>query len=247
VVLGALRRHGVALLAAALVTLGFALLYVGLSPDTSAAAGWCCWEEEDETHRDETHFQREEEEHHEERTTRILKIHFKQWGAVNVIDQEGPLDNFESWCETDAVRPCWWRVPKTDSVLITPHPAPGTTFTGWEGVCSGTAPCELEMSEDREVIAGFIDQTPPPPPKIVTPAQGEVVHLPPRKGVVVYFGGDEGTRTFLCRLDTSDYRVCWGPWTTRHLKAGPHTIRVKARDGAGNTSTPTTRRFTVVN
>jgi hypothetical protein len=244
-IFGALRRHGLTLLLAMVGAVSVSLVWGYAAPATAEACP-SCWAEE-EQHNDETYFEDEEEERHEEDTTRILKIHFEQWGAVEVIDQDRSLDNFESWCETGPLYPCWWRVPKTDSVLITPRPAVGTTFTGWEGACSGTAPCELEMSEDREVIAGFIDQTPPPPPTIVTPAKDEVVHLAPREGVVVHFGGKEGTRTLLCRLDTSDYRVCWSPWTTRHLKAGPHTVRVKARDEAGNTSAPTTRRFTVVN
>ena len=44
----------------------------------------------------------------------------------------------------------------TDSVELTAAPAAGYAFTGWSGDCSGTATCELDMTEDRDVTATFV-------------------------------------------------------------------------------------------
>ncbi len=54
------------------------------------------------------------------------------------------------------------------SVTLTATPAPGHTFTGWSGPCSGTGPCTVTMTQDRSVTAGF-----EPPPPGGNPAIGE--------------------------------------------------------------------------
>jgi uncharacterized repeat protein (TIGR02543 family) len=41
------------------------------------------------------------------------------------------------------------------AVTLTPVAAPGSTFTGWSGVCTGTATCEVTMTEARSVTATF--------------------------------------------------------------------------------------------
>lgn len=248
VFLRALRRHGLTLLLATLGAVGASFAWAHVPPSAADECSFGCWEEEDEAHRDETIREWDEEEWHEEYTNRTLKFEFKGAGEVKVDDADGELEN--SWCGSYALYGgCWLHIPVNHSVLLTPVPPPGTIFTGWEGACSGTAACELTMSEERKVTVNFLDQGPPLVPTITTPAKDAVVQQPPGSGVVVHFNhsGDAYTWQFLCRLNTSDYRVCTSPWTTRHLKAGPNTVRVKARDAAGNTSTPVTRRFTVVN
>jgi hypothetical protein len=40
-------------------------------------------------------------------------------------------------------------------VTLTAKAAPGSTFVGWKGACSGTGPCELTMSAARHVSATF--------------------------------------------------------------------------------------------
>ncbi len=40
-------------------------------------------------------------------------------------------------------------------VILTPTPAVGSTFTGWTGACTGSGPCEVTMSEAKEVEAEF--------------------------------------------------------------------------------------------
>ena len=41
------------------------------------------------------------------------------------------------------------------SVTLTANPAAGSTFIGWGGACSGTAPCNLTISGPTTVTAGF--------------------------------------------------------------------------------------------
>jgi hypothetical protein len=41
-------------------------------------------------------------------------------------------------------------------VTLTPTPAPGSTFTGWSGACSGTGPCLVKMNSPKSVTASFV-------------------------------------------------------------------------------------------
>lgn len=44
-------------------------------------------------------------------------------------------------------------------VTLTAVQAPGSVFSGWSGACSGTGPCQLTMSQARQVTAGFASTT----------------------------------------------------------------------------------------
>lgn len=41
---------------------------------------------------------------------------------------------------------------------LTPIPADGFFFEGWEGACSGTGPCTIILDSDQEVTASFVEQ-----------------------------------------------------------------------------------------
>ena len=41
-------------------------------------------------------------------------------------------------------------------VTLTPTPAPGSTFVGWSGDCTGTGPCIVAMTQPRSVTATFL-------------------------------------------------------------------------------------------
>jgi Subtilase family len=76
------------------------------------------------------------------------------------------------------------------------------------------------------------------PPKVIRTRQ--------RTAKAVFrFGADESGVTFLCRVDRAPFRTC-KPRLERRFRLGPHVVRVKARDAAGNVdSTPVLYRFTV--
>jgi glucose/arabinose dehydrogenase len=52
-----------------------------------------------------------------------------------------------------------------NAVALTPAPAPGWRFAGWEGACSGLGQCAPVVDRERDVTATFVPlSTPPPPP-----------------------------------------------------------------------------------
>jgi hypothetical protein len=52
--------------------------------------------------------------------------------------------------------------------------------------------------------------------------------------------------TFECSIDGEAFSACTSPFTTRRLRGGPHTFRVRARDAAGNVDpTPATFDFRI--
>jgi len=62
---------------------------------------------------------------------------------------------------------------------------------------------------------------------------------------VFHFGSNESGVAFLCKIDRRRFRAC-RPRTVRRFGLGPHVLRVKARDAAGNTDpTPAIFRFRV--
>jgi Divergent InlB B-repeat domain len=128
---------------------------------------------------------------------------------------------------------------------------PGQTFMGWTGSCSGTGACDMTMDGDHSVGASFQDNTPPAPPTITVPTQGQQIELDSGDQVFVGFNnsGDSSAVAFLCRVDvnaSSGAIGCNSPWATGPLSAGPHTIYVWARDASNNLSAPAARGFEVV-
>ncbi|QPD02979.1 MAG: hypothetical protein Nkreftii_000753 [Candidatus Nitrospira kreftii] len=57
---------------------------------------------------------------------------------------------------------CDGQFPQGSTVNLTATPDPASVFTGWNGDCSGTAPCSL--TQDATVTATFNMATPPPAP-----------------------------------------------------------------------------------
>jgi hypothetical protein len=50
---------------------------------------------------------------------------------------------------------CSAEFDQAEPVTLTPHPAPGSIFTGWSVDCSGTTSCTVTMDQDRTVGATF--------------------------------------------------------------------------------------------
>ncbi len=51
------------------------------------------------------------------------------------------------------------------AVVLAAAPAVGSSFGGWSGACSGSAPCALTMDADKQATATFNSSPPPPPPQ----------------------------------------------------------------------------------
>lgn len=113
-----------------------------------------------------------------------------------------------------------------------PNPQPQLPSNSGSGPGTGQGP------------SGAVDRTPPStffrlrPPRVLLTANFTAK-------AVFRFGSNESGVSFLCKLDRAAYRLC-GTRTVRRLGQGPHVLRVKARDEAGNTdSTPAVYRFRV--
>lgn len=95
---------------------------------------------------------------------------------------------------------------------------------------------------------------PPPPPPADTSAPNTFLRRHPAKVLrtagrsakaTFKFGAGEPGVTFLCKFDHKAFRLCPAK-TVRSFPLGPHVLRVKARDAAGNTDpTPAIYRFRV--
>ena len=68
-------------------------------------------------------------------------------------------------CPTD----CTETYGSLQTVTLTATPATGSTFAGWDGDCTGTAPCVLSMATERAVRAKFQLSTPIPTLTSFTP------------------------------------------------------------------------------
>jgi hypothetical protein len=61
------------------------------------------------------------------------------------------------------------------------------------------------------------------------------------------FASSESDSTFQCKLDGRPFRSCRSPFTTKSLKLGRHTFRVRARDDSGKLDpSPATYGFKII-
>jgi hypothetical protein len=61
------------------------------------------------------------------------------------------------------------------------------------------------------------------------------------------FGADESGSSFQCKLDAKPFKTCRSPFTTKQLKLGHHTFKVRARDSSGKLDpSPASYGFKVV-
>ncbi|MET0304775.1 MAG: S8 family serine peptidase [Solirubrobacterales bacterium] len=141
------------------------------------------------------------------------------------------------------------------------------------GVAPDCSPPAPEVGPDEARASGDWGAEAPPPPPVApggnTPApqpplppeeQGDreapstSIKKRPAKAIrtgrasaqaVFVFGSDEQGVTFQCRVDRGRFRPC-PTRLVRRFAVGPHVLRVKARDAAGNTDpTPAVYRFQV--
>jgi len=56
---------------------------------------------------------------------------------------------------SDVKGPCASEYQEGTKLLLAAMPTSGSTFSGWSGACTGTAPCKLTMSEEQSATASF--------------------------------------------------------------------------------------------
>ena len=66
---------------------------------------------------------------------------------------------------------CSQPVNAATPVQLVAIPDGSSSFSGWQGACSGKADCQLSMDSDREVTATFSTAAPPPPGTVRISAQ----------------------------------------------------------------------------
>jgi hypothetical protein len=86
-----------------------------------------------------------------------------------------------------------------------------------------------------------VDTTPPPVPSIDSAPSDPSSTSSASFG----FSDTEFGVSFLCQLDGGGFSACTSPKSYSGLSEGSHTFQVEAVDGAGNTSSPTSRTWTI--
>ena len=86
---------------------------------------------------------------------RTLVARFRQEFNLNIFLVGSGSVNIQPWDITCASNCTEVFVDGTQLVLVA-DPAPGFSFAGWTGACSGLGACELTMSTNRSVAAEFV-------------------------------------------------------------------------------------------
>jgi PKD repeat protein len=72
-------------------------------------------------------------------------------GGVRVDPPNAVCDNPVIYASKD----CYYYYEPGTVVTLTPIPGPNSTFLHWSGACSGSGPCQVTLTDDREVWAYF--------------------------------------------------------------------------------------------
>ncbi len=128
------------------------------------------------------------------------------------------------------------------TVTLTATASTDSRFSGWSGVCSGTAlTCQVSMDSPKQATAIFLETIPP---------ETTITSGPPSKSksttAQFWFTSNEPVSTFECSLDGAPFQACTSPKSYSGLTEGAHGFRVSATDGSGNTdSTPAQASWTI--
>ncbi len=152
--------------------------------------------------------------------------------ALEALGLESPPLSEEEEQEEEGPGPGEGPGAESGGTVPTAIPMPPATATPNPFVPASEAPRSVPS---RRAPATFFQRR---PPKILR-SEGR------RARAVFRFGSNEIGVVFLCKLDREPFRPCRHT-TVRHLLSGPHELRVKARDGDGDTDqTPAVYRFRV--
>jgi hypothetical protein len=160
-----------------------------------------------------------------------------------------------------------------ERLILTATAAPGSSFAGWSGDCTGTGPCAVTMSQARSVTAIFTVAPPDPPedPPETESGSGEIpqdvpdteAELPDttitnatvkradRTARFKFKATDaSGDVSFECKLTgQSDklerWRPCSSPRSYQGLKDGEHVFAVRATTDEATDPTAARKRFRI--
>ncbi|MDQ2700733.1 MAG: Ig-like domain-containing protein, partial [Actinomycetota bacterium] len=149
------------------------------------------------------------------------------------------------------------------TVTLTARAAPGSTFMGWGGACSGKAACAVKMDRSRAVSARFVNDAPAITKFRLTPAKvrlgGRSKTSIRRRGPVIKVKLTEASkvrirvtrkfnpaRTFQVRLKSGQSRVRIPVKIRRKLKRGDYRLKAVATDALGRNSKNAQTRLKVV-
>jgi uncharacterized repeat protein (TIGR02543 family) len=134
-------------------------------------------------------------------------------------------------------------------VTLSASPAPGSTFSGWSGGCSGTGSCSVTMTDDQTVTATFTQLT---APRRVPPNTAKLkAKINQKKRTARFtFKGTGSVTGFQCKLTGQSkklrrWRKCKSPATYKHLKRGRHVFYVRAVGPGGPDPTPAKKGFRI--
>jgi hypothetical protein len=99
-------------------------------------------------------------------SSRLVKAHFVAVGkrTLTVSKAGTGTGTVTSNGAIDCGATCSAEIEASGKITLTAEPAAGSTFAGWSGACSGTAPkCKLAMNEARNVTATFTRESSPTP------------------------------------------------------------------------------------
>jgi DNA-binding beta-propeller fold protein YncE len=146
---------------------------------------------------------------------------------------------------------CSARFDAGTTVTLSATPAPGSTFTGWGGACSGTGTCSITMDRAHDVSAAFAAAPPPPARSSNHPPDAKITRAKISRGSATFrFRALDPATGFRCALTgkghrKARFRPCHSPKRYRHLKPGRYTFSVRAEGPGGVDASPARRQFKI--
>jgi hypothetical protein len=104
-------------------------------------------------------------------SSRLIKAHFVAIGNRTLSVSKAGSGTGTVSSSTGAIdcgATCSAEIDAAGKIVLTALPAPGSSFAGWSGACTGTGKCKLAMNEARTVTATF-EKAAPPAPQCVVP------------------------------------------------------------------------------
>jgi alpha-tubulin suppressor-like RCC1 family protein len=147
---------------------------------------------------------------------------------------------------------CETSYPQGKVAYLRAEAAPGSTFKGFSGACTGTGVCRVTMDQARSVTATF--EANPTPAKESPPSGTKIrtAKIDQKKRSASFSFEAAGTVTgFECRLvrpsskKAPSFSKCSSPKAYKHLAPGAYKFEVRAFDSAGPDPNPARRAFRV--